>query len=427
MRGRWWPWLLLVLALVPALLIQGPRHQVGVTPTQSINEAIFANPDTLDPALASSASDWAAVSNVFAPLLRETPGGQIVPNLISRYQITGKSLVLTVRPVLVVGGGRLTADTVAAALARPLWPRVSSPAARALLGQIVGAKAVVQGKTPYLSGITVTGRNTLTIQLTHAVTTDFVNALANPLLSIVPAPDMMRGGPYWQLKNLDGTGGYALANWVPNGSLTFHRRAGRGPDEVTLTVFPSFQQAMMSFRNQAVDLIPVDPSQVARVPRSVRADVRALPLPGDLYLVYRRAATRISSYPDQSVSGWVKRAFRGRIPNLGGTWPSSVPAARPMTVYVNQDMPEAVQLAQTLGHLRPSMVTVRMVPETQLASLAKRGAINAYIGQANLFKNPGIMVPLAPMRQLWLVNPQLGPLRDFANGMVDWHSIAVKP
>ncbi len=427
MRGRWWPWLLLVLALVPALLIQGPRHQVGVTPTQSINEAIFSNPATLDPALASSASEWAAVSNVFGPLLRKTPSGQIVPNLISHYQISGKSLIVTVRPVPVVGGGRLTADTVAAALARPLWPRVHSTAAQALLGQIVGAKAVIQGRTPYLSGITVDGKDTLTIQLTHTVTAKFVNALADPLLSIVPAPDLMRGGPYWQLKNLDGTGGYALANWVPNGSLTFHRWNGRGPDEVNLTVFPSLQQAIMSFRNQAVDLIPVAPSQVARVPRSVRADVRALPVPGDLYLVYRRAAKRISSYPDQSVSGWVNRAFGGRIPTLGGTWPSAVPAGRPMTVYVNQDMPEAVQLAQTLGQLRSALVAVREVPETELAHLAQSGAINAYIGQANLFKTPGIMVPLAPMRQLWLVNPQLGPLRDFANGMLDWHSIAVKP
>ncbi len=427
MRGRWWPWLLLVLALVPALLIQKPRRQLSVTPTQSFSEAIFANPDTLDPALASTASDWAAVSNVFAPLFRETPNGRVVPSLVSHYSLSGKQLILTVRPVPLVGGGHLTADTVAAALARPLWPRVNSSAARTLLGAIVGAKAVMRGKTPYLSGITVDGRQTLTIQLTHAVTAQFVKVLANPILSIVPASDLMRGGPYWQLKNLDGTGGYALANWVPNGSLTFHRRSGSGPAEMTLTVFPSFQQAVMSFRNQAVDLIPVGASQVTRVPRSVRADIRALPVPGDLYLVYRRAAKLVSAYPDQSVSGWVKRAFAGRVPSLGGSWPSSVPAARRMTVYVNQALPEAVQLAQTLQHLRPALVTVRVVTEAQLASLAKQGTINAYIGQANLFKSPGVMVPLAPLRQLWLVNPQLGPVRDFANGVVNWHSIAVKP
>lgn len=422
MKGRWWPWLLLVLALVPALLISKPQHPLDVAPTQNVSVAIFSNPDTLDPALATTASDWAVVSNLFDPLFRFTSSGTVVPDLVTGYSMRQDTLTLHIDPVPLAGGGHLTAAVAAAALARPLWKQVQSPVAAALLSPVVGADAVIRGTTPFISGISVVNSTTMTITLKHRVTRSFLKGLANPALSIVPASDLLRGGPDWQLSNLYGTGGYRLTDWLPNGSLTFRRVVRRGPAEITLTVYPSFAEAMMSFQNQALNFVPVSPSQLGRVPRRLLSRIRAMPVPGDLFLVYRSGAHHISAYPNISIRRWISASFRGRVGDLGGHWPSSIPKGRAMTIYVNQDLPEAVQLADTLARMRPSRVTVQQVSLTQLTSLAQQNKMAAYIGQVDLFKSGGTMVPLAPLRVLWMADPGVH-LAVYANGALNWHSL----
>ncbi len=427
MRGRWWPWLLLVLALVPALLISQPHASIGGTPpTADLSEAIFQNPDTLDPALANSPSDWAVDSNIFQPLFQMTTTGKVVPALASHYSISGKAIAITIKPVALAGGGHLTATAVAAALSRPLWPQVKSATAASLLKPIVGSGQVIAGKAKYMSGITVDNATTVTIQLKRQANLNFIKALANPALSIVPVADMSRGGPDWQLTNLYGTGGYRLQNWNPGGSLTFTKISGPGPSVLSLPIFVSFKQAVLTFENQAVTLVPVNPGQLAQVPKKLLPDVRAYRQPGNLYLVYRTAAKRISVYPTVSIGEWVAKSFRGRIRPLNGQWPAGLPQGKPMTVYVNQALPEAVRLARTLERMKPGRVTVKTVSLSTLTYLAKHNKINAYIGQADLFK-AGRTVPLAPLRSLWLTSPRVYGVKVYANGMLNWHSLSGKP
>lgn len=423
---RWWPWLLLVLALIPALLINQPKQQVQIVARTSISEAIFSNPNTLDPALATSTSAWAADMNVFETLYRISPYGRVVPNLVSHAVIAGKLLTLTIKPVKLANGGHMSASIVAAALARPLWPSVNAPLARPLLTDIVGSQQVIKGKSPFLSGIQVLSPNRLVIQLTRPVTSAFLKDLANPVLAIVPDSDLIRGGPHWQLTNLYGSAGYRLTNWVPDGFLSFRRFRGDGPTRVTLTQFPSFNEALLSFRNQIVDLVPVMPSQLAHIPQQTLRDVHALTVPGNLYLVYRNGAPGLSTYPGTSIASWVQQSFRGRIPSLGGSWPSNIPSSHRMTVYVNQGQPEAVQLADTLAHLKGRQVTVQAVSSSTLKHLAQKNQIGAYIGQVDWFSH-GTEVPLAPLRALWLEGPLVHGVTVFANGMVDWHSVRIQP
>jgi ABC-type transport system substrate-binding protein len=427
MRHRWWPWLLLLLALVPALLIAKRQQPLpSVPPTQNLSEAIFSNPNTLDPALANNASDWAVDSNVFQPLFRVTSSGRLVGELVSRYSLGGDHVTLVIKPARLTNGGHLTAKIVAEALARPLWSQVGSVAAARLLSPVVGVQAVLSGRARYLSGVVVVNRNTVTIRLRRPVSRGFLKNLANPVLSIVPPQDQRRGGVDWQLTDLYGTGGYQLQNWTPNGSLTFTRISQRGPLEVVLDIYSSFKQAVLSFENQAVSVVPVNPGRIGFIPRRLMHDVRALPQPGDLYLVWRRSAVHVSTYPTVSVQRWVSTSFDGRIPALDGHWPSTIASDRHMVIYVNQDLPEALQLAKTLARLKPNRVTVRAVPVRTLKTLAQNNQIDAYIGQADLFKS-GKMMPLVPMRSLWLVSPAIDDLQVFANGALAWHSLRSKP
>ncbi|MCY0897765.1 MAG: ABC transporter substrate-binding protein [Firmicutes bacterium] len=427
MRGRWWPWLLLVLALLPALLIPKRRPLVRVVPSATLTEAIFANPRTLDPALADSAAEWAIDSNLFQPLFGETSSGGAIRELVSRAQWHGHTLRLWIKPVPLVGGGHLTAVVVAGALARPLWPMVASPTARQLLAPVQGSQAVIQGKTPFLPGVATVGKREVVIHFTTRVTRTLLKQLANPALSIVPASDMLRGGANWQLTNLFGTGGYRLTNWVPQGELTFARTGRRGPREVDITIYPSFQQALLSFANGAVDVVPVDPLQLPVVSSRLLKEIKAFPIPGTLSLYYHRGSGGVFRYRDVSVATWVRTSFRGRIRGLGGQWPARWPVGGHMTIAVNRQLPEAVALAQTLAHLKPHQVTVKEVSLSQLTTLARTGAINAYIGQANLFSGPWGAIPLVPLRSLWLVSGNVKGAAVYANGSFDWHRATIVP
>ncbi|NMP22843.1 ABC transporter substrate-binding protein [Sulfobacillus harzensis] len=423
---RWWPWLLLVLALVPALLISKPKQPQVAVPNNRVSEAIFQNPATLDPALADNPSEWAVTMNVFDTLYQVTSSGQVMPNLVSHASMSNKTLTLTIRPKRLPNGQTLSASVVAGALSRPLWPEVGSSQAKALLAHVQGAAQVEHNKLPYLSGVAVVNPDTVSITFTKPVTSAFLKALANPALAIVPVTDEKRGGAYWQLSNLFGSGGYRLTNWVPNGSLSFRRFSGHGPAHVQLTEYSSFQEALLAFENQVVDLVPVDPGQLSKIPQKLLKDVRALAVPGNLELVYRPHAANISTYPAVSPAAWVKSTFRDRIPSLHGNWPSGVRHGRKLVLYVNAGQPEAVLLADRLAKLRPGKVIVRAVSGTSLQALAKGNKIGAYIGQVNWFKN-GAVMPLAPLRSLWLVNPAIQAPQAFFNGTLDWHSLTLRP
>ncbi len=423
MRGRWWPWLLLLLALVPALLVNQRRAPLtNATPTENVSEAILSNPNTLDPALATTASDWAVDSNVFQPLFQVGSLGGLSKNLVDKVTFFGHTVTLTIAPTPITGGGHLTATMVAASLARPLWSEVKSPLAQALLSSVVGSKRVMAGKARYLSGVGVVNASTLTIRLKHSARKNFLKTLANPALSIVPVQDMQRGGANWQWMNLYGTGGYRLTNWVPNGSLTLKRVHGRGPTVIDLPVFSSLKAATLAFRNGSVDFVPINATKVTMLRGALSRAVRSLTMPGNLYLVYRSHAPAVSTYPHLSIRQWVEKSFRGHIAPSSGHWPSALPSGRPMTIYVNQNLPEAVQLADTLAHREAGRVTVRRVSLSTLKRLARHNQIPAYIGQANLFRS-GTLVPLAPMRALWLINPLYRHAEVYANGSLNWHSL----
>lgn len=426
MRGRWWPWLLLVLGLVPALLIHGARRPMGgATPTENVTIAIFGNPATLDPALASTPTEWEVDSNVFQPLFIQKVGGGIGKNLVQTYTISGRTLTLTLKPLTLTNNHPLTAAIVAGALARPLWPQVHSTLASTLLQAVAGSHSVYRGKARYLSGVADVNRTTVTIRLTHAVTPGFLKSLANPALSIVPTADLTRGGPDWQVLNLYGTGGFRLTNWTPGGSLSFARVRGRGPSVLQLQIYNTLRPALLAFKNGVLSAVPINPEKLSLVPSDLVKDIRPLTVPGDLYLVYRRGAIRVSAYPRLNINRWVKDSFRGRITALPGAWPTTMRNGRPMTIYVNQAMPEAVQLAQTLARLEKGRVTVAQVSATQLHTMAKHNQINAYIGQANLFKS-GTTIPLAPQRSLWLLTANFSRPSVFANGVLNWHSLTAR-
>ncbi len=425
MNIRVWPWILLGLALVPALLINAPKPQViEPAPSQAtLVEAIWSMPTNLDPALAHTPSEWQVDDNVFEPLLSETSTGQIVPDVASLATYQGNVVTIQLGKRRLTNGRILTANTVAAALTRPLLPQVNSPTVKTLLSNVVGYQHMISGRLNYLSGIKVVNASTLTITLKHPANLAFLRALANPALSIVPLSDQLRGGANWQFTNLYGTAGYRLTDWVPGDHLTFQRVFGTGPTQVQLQLYSSFQLAVLGFINKTVSVVPVAANQLRQVPIEEHKRITFLPTPGTIKLFLSSNRGRISAYPTLApINTWVSQAFLGVVPSEGFSWPTGLPTGHTMTVWVNGQDPAAEVLAKTLSRLTHGKVSVRVSTAPQIQSLASTGQITAYIGTQNRIKG-GTAIPLVRRGSFWLLDHDITTANGFANGALNWQSI----
>ncbi|PSR26966.1 MAG: hypothetical protein C7B47_09530 [Sulfobacillus thermosulfidooxidans] len=424
MRGRMWPWLLLVLAFLPALLIQEPKTKLQPVSSHVFTEAIFQNPNNLDPALASNAADWQVASNIFQTLLDISPTGSIVPGLASSVTYRGNIVTIELRHETLANGVEVTPDMVAEALVRPLVAPVNSQAARSLLSQVVGVKRFEEGKTKYLQGIQVTGPNSLELTLKQPAGPGFLRNLANPALAIVPASDQRQGGDNWQFTNLIGTGGYTLTQWTPDASLSFSKVSGQGPQAVNLIVYSGLSQALLAFQNHLVNAIPLQPDQLKQLTRPELAHVEPLNVPGDLSL-YVNTTQKKLALPKISLTRWVHAAFFGRLSPLSRQYPSSIQSKRPqsvsLTVWVNQNNAEAMQLASTLKTIDPHVI-IQATTSTNLSQMAHAGKISAYLGIINQFPH-GVGIPLVPDVSFWLFSHPVSHAIVMEHDVLSWHSV----
>ncbi len=428
MNIRIWPWLLLVLALIPALLINAPKTQIKPPAPRStaMVEAIYQMPGNLDPALATTPADWQVIDNVFEPLLSTTPGGKIVPAAASLVTMSGNTVKVKMGTHRLSNGRVLTAFAAAGALDRAVLPPVNSTIARSLLSGVVGYRALIAGHKNFLSGIKVLNANTFTITLKHPATLAFLSNLANPALSLVPMIDQQEGGANWQFSNLIGTGGYKLSGWVPGDSLSFQRVSGTGPRGVTLSYYPSFHSALLGFVNHIVSILPVPIDQIAGLKHTLQRRVQFLPTPGTLSLYLGSTSHGVGAYPALApVSAWVHDTFAGREASAGQNWPSGLPSGHPMTVWVNSHDTAAVSLAKTLAKLTKGKVTVKLGTSSQIHSQAVGGTISAYLGTKAWFKG-GTSLRLARRGNFWLWRSNITGAQAFANGALNWHTITLR-
>lgn len=427
--SRWWPFLLLILALMPAVLIR-PPHVPTPTPVAvggTVTIATLANPKTFDPAFARNSAEREVADNIFQPLYRVNSVGHVTADMAATSSFHGRQVVVQLKPQSLNNGQPVTADMVASSLARLIWVHA---AAATSLRPIVGYRKVVSGHNKYLSGVKVTGQRTLTITLKRSAGRWFLRRLSNPALAIVPVGAMTEGGPNWQLLNLFGAGDYRMTAWNLSASVSFQRVKGHsGPRYVQMVVYPSFHQAVLSYINQAVDIVPISATAITQIPQKFRSQIRVLPVPGVLSLyINDKSKAGIATYPKISPRKWVNQAFLGRLPAVRtSTWPTikSSHGSR-MTIGVNQNNAEAVQLGRTLRKLSHGRVSIRLMPVGVLMADARSGSLSAYLGIVDVFPH-GVHMALAPMTTFWLINPAITSAGVYADGSLNWHRLVVKP
>jgi peptide/nickel transport system substrate-binding protein/oligopeptide transport system substrate-binding protein len=157
-------------------------------------------------------------------------GSRLVPEVsagMPRIAKNGKTYTFTLKKTYRFSNGqRVTAAHYAAAINRALNPKMASPA-QPFIEDIVGAKAVIDGRATRATGVRTMGAYRLQIRLTKRAP-DLLSRLAMPFFA--PIPTNTPVNPDGIQAPVVGSGPYYIAAWTPKRSITLLRnRFYKGP------------------------------------------------------------------------------------------------------------------------------------------------------------------------------------------------------
>jgi ABC-type transport system substrate-binding protein len=256
------PLLVTVVALVGAAIAFVPG---GSARDGGVLRIVTPGVSSIDPAISIDAAT--ELQPTCAQLMnyadKPLPAGlRLVPEVAARYPSVsrdGRTYTFTIRSTYRFNTGeRVTAESFVRAIYRVLNPVMNSQWVQ-YVQDIVGAKAVLAGKTTYASGIRVRG-NKLIIQLTDAARDFPARVTTYPFCAVpvdLPVDPEGVGAP------LPGAGPYYIADFTPGRDVVLKRNPFyRGPrphhvDEIDVSFVDSDETAVSQVESGQADFADV--------------------------------------------------------------------------------------------------------------------------------------------------------------------------
>jgi oligopeptide transport system substrate-binding protein len=216
-------WQLALLCLLVFALLSLPSTACLPFSGQGVLNLWDTGPLTLDPAISADMSSHTYVMQIFSGLVRLDQDLNIVPDIAESWEesLDGKTYTFHLRQGVKFHNGR----DVKAADFKYSWERACDPAtgsgtAATYLGDIVGAKDMLAGKTGEISGVKVIDDYTLKVTI-DAPRAYFLDKLAYPTAFVVDMVNVESGQNWW--REPDGTGPFKLREWTPSQRLILER------------------------------------------------------------------------------------------------------------------------------------------------------------------------------------------------------------
>jgi oligopeptide transport system substrate-binding protein len=206
-------WQLALLCLLISALLSLPSTACLPFSGQGVLRLSDIGPMTLDPAIAADSSSLTYILHIFSGLVRLDHKLNIVPDIAESWEKSpdGKTYTFHLRQGVKFHSGReVKAVDFKYSWERACHPDTGSGTAATYLGDIVGAKDMLAGKTAQISGVEVIGDYTLRITI-DAPKAYFLNKLAFPAAFVVDRDDVESGQNWWREPN--GTGPFKLKEW----------------------------------------------------------------------------------------------------------------------------------------------------------------------------------------------------------------------
>jgi oligopeptide transport system substrate-binding protein len=199
----------------------------SVKPTAPLGKGVLKlygiDPITLDPAVSGETTSHQYIAQIYTGLVRLDDKLEIVPDIAERWDMSQDYRTYTFH----LRGDALFQDgrTVTAADFKYAWERACDPAtgsgtARTYLGDIVGAKDVLEGRAKEISGVKVINDRTLEVTI-DAAKSYFLSKLTYPTSFVVDRANVAEGRNWWRQPN--GTGPFKFKEWQTNELLVLER------------------------------------------------------------------------------------------------------------------------------------------------------------------------------------------------------------
>jgi len=179
-----------------------------------------SGPMTLDPAISSEMTSHTYIMQIFSGLVRLGDEAKPVSDIAESWQKSddGKSYTFYLRKgVKFQDGNEVTAQEFKYSWERACNPETGSQTAATYLGDIIGVKDVLEGKTTKISGVEVIDNYTLKVTI-DAPKAYFLAKLTYPTAFVVDKANVESSKNWWLKPN--GTGPFKLKEWRIDEILT---------------------------------------------------------------------------------------------------------------------------------------------------------------------------------------------------------------
>jgi oligopeptide transport system substrate-binding protein len=298
--------LALLSLLISALLIL-PSTACQSSSGQDVLNLWDTGPLTLDPAIVADMSSYVYVMQIFSGLVRLDQNLTIVRDIAESWEPSSdnKTYTFHLRQGVKFHNGR----EVKAADFKYSWERACDPAtgsgtAATYLGDIVGAKDMLAGKTGEIAGVKVLDDYTLQVTI-DAPKAYFLDKLAYPTAFVVDRANVESGRNWWLKPN--GTGPFKLREWRPGQRLVLERSQiyyGE-PAKLTQVVYLLSGVPMALYETGQIDVTPVSTSYIDEASDESNPLHQGLAVTPELSLYYIGFNTAKPPFDDVNV----RRAF----------------------------------------------------------------------------------------------------------------------
>ncbi|MFC1592784.1 peptide ABC transporter substrate-binding protein [Candidatus Omnitrophota bacterium] len=264
----------LLIATLLIFYLPGAACQPGrqSAPTVNLEGAALnlygVDPLTLDPAVSGEMTSHNYVMQLFGGLLRLGDDLETAPDIARSWQLSndGRTYTFYLRQDVMFHNGRqVKAEDFKYSWERACDPSTGSRTAATYLGDIVGVKEVLAGKSREISGARVIDDFTLDVTI-DAPKSYFLSKLTYPTSFVVDRANVESGGDWWNRPN--GTGPYKLKQWekeqllvLERNELYYERAAG-----VDFVVFYLWSGAPMNMYEMGeIDVTEVGSAYIERI------------------------------------------------------------------------------------------------------------------------------------------------------------------
>ena len=261
----------------------------------TFNRGNAAEPDTLDPHLASTQYENNIIGDMFMGLMTENAAGDPVPGAALSYMVSADGLVYTfrLRDHKWSDGVPVTAHDYVYSFRRILNPKTAAQYS-AILYPIRNAKAVNGGALP-LEQLGVRALDDHTLEITFEIEVPYIAQLLTHYSTFaVPAHAIEKYGQAWlRPGNAVGNGAYVLKEWLPNDHILLEKNpyfydAGNVKIE-RVFFYPTqdYSAALKRFRAGELDMnLGVPPQEIGWLRASMPSALHIVPFLLTQYVLF---------------------------------------------------------------------------------------------------------------------------------------------